>query len=212
MVSPHDTLRREVLRYLYSVHRREVPSDNGLLAGDRLGAGVRSRTQADLKSIAAAIDYLAGTGHIELHLAPVVNRGAVVPGMHRHLYRISVRGIDALEPASEFKANPSASAITIVNNTGFAVVGNNNSVSLSTGELSAALEELKLLVKQSNSVSLEQAREVVGDIETIEAQVKKSKPSGEIISTAWNAVEKVVTGTEFASIVAKTAEFISKLI
>lgn len=211
MTNPNDPLRAELLRYVYEVHRRSVPSENGQVTGAVLVSEVRKRCSADRRELAANLDYLVGTGHIQHILEPIVREGRTLPGIGQHYYRITSKGIDTLEHPSLYIAKPDAPSIAITNQNGITVVGNNNTVSVGPADLTALLKELSALVQASQSIASEVKSDVTADIQTIEMQLKKSKPNNEILRTAWKGVEGMVRAAEFTAVVAKLTEFIGAL-
>lgn len=211
MTNPNDPLRAELLTYVYAVHCRSVPSENGQVTGAVLVTEVRKRCGADRHELAANLDYLVGAGHIQHILEPIVQDGQTLPGIGRHYYRITSKGIDSIEHPSLYMTKPDAPSIAITTQNGVTVVGNNNTVSVGSGDLTALLKELAVLLQASQSITPEVKADATADIQTIEMQLKKTKPNREILRTAWKGIEGVVTAAEFTSVVANIAEFIGSL-
>ncbi|MDO8319716.1 hypothetical protein [Rhodoferax sp.] len=211
MPNTNDPLREEILKFVYDVHRRTVPSENGQVTGAVFASEVRKRCGADRREIAANIDYLVGTGHIQHILQPIVHEGQTLPGIGRHYYRITSKGIDSLENPSSYMNKPDAPNIAITTQSGFTIVGNNNTVSVGTADLPSLLRELAALIQASHSITPEVKVDTTADIQTIEMQLKKSKPNREILQTAWKGIEGVVTAAEFTAIATKIAEFLGSL-
>jgi hypothetical protein len=211
-MNPNDPIRREILKFAYDVHRRVVKSEGGQVTGATLVSEVRSRSGAERAGLAENLDYLVGTGHMEHILQPLFHDGQVGLGMHRHYYRITAKGVNAMEHQSEFTIKTQAASISITNQNGVAIVGDGNTVSVTGSDLTSLLITLKALVQGSSSLTTEAKSDAVADIQTIEAQLTKTKPNREILSSAWKGVESVVTAAEFSSLVVHISEFVRALL
>ena len=211
-MNPNDPIRREILKFAYDVHLRVVKSEGGQVTGTTLVSEVRSRSGADRAVLAANLDYLVGTGHMEHILQPVLHDGQLVHGMHRHYYRVTAKGVDEMEHHSDFNTKTQTPSISITNQNGIAIVGDGNTVSVSGNDLLSLLSALKSQVQQSESLTPAAKCDSVADIQTIEAQLTKAKPSREILSSAWRGVEGAVTAAEFGGLVMRISEFVRALL
>lgn len=210
--NPNDPIREALVLFLYDVYRRNVPSENGLVRGDVLVSEVRKRTGMERQALAANLEYLVGSGYVEHKLQPIFHHGQVVPGMGKHYYRITNSGVDSVEQTSTYMKTSSASSITVNTQNGITIIGDNNTVSVGQiDDVIVLLKELNTLVKNSKSLADSQKEDVSADIQTMEVQLKKSKPSREILQTAWKGIEMAVTGSEFTALATKLADLVGSL-
>lgn len=211
MPNSNDSIRASLLHFLHEVHLGKVRSENGKLTGAAVVAEMRKRVDCERNLIGANLHYLVDTGHVKHILEPIVRNGQALPGMNMNYYRITSQGIDSLEGPSTFMSTPNSPGITITNQGGVTIVGSNNTVHMASNEVVGLLRELQALVESSKALTQELKPEVVADIQTIEAQLKKSKPNHGILRAAWAGVEGVVTAAEFTAVVSKITEFIGAL-
>ena len=95
---------------------------------------------------------------------------------------------------------------------GITIIGDNNTVSVGQiDDVIVLLKELNTLVKNSKSLADSQKEDVSADIQTMEVQLKKSKPSREILQTAWKGIDMTVTGSEFTALATKLADLVGSL-
>jgi hypothetical protein len=208
----NDPVREALVLFLYDVHRRKVPSENGLIRGDVLVSEVRKRTGVERQTLAANLEYLVSSGYVEHKLQPILHNGQVAPGMGKHYYRITNSGVDSVEQTSTYMKSPSASTINVNTQNGITIIGDNNTVSVGAiNDVIGLLRELNVLVQNSKSLADSQKVDVSADIQTMEVQLKKSKPSREILQTTWKGIEMAVTASEFTALATKIADFVGSL-
>lgn len=78
-------------------------------------------------------------------------------------------------------------------------------------EASAALESLLKTVNVSD-LSAEKKKDIEADVTTIQTQLSKSSPSAKIISTAYSAIEKVVTTGGAVELVHQVGQLLAKFL
>ena len=126
-------------------------------------------------------------------------------------YRITSVGIDSLEGPSAFMSKQELPSISITNQNGVTIVGSNNTVHMGFADVLGLLSELQGLVQSSKSLEPQTKRDVGVDIQTVELQLKKSKPNHSVLRSAWGGIQGVVTAAEFTAVVSKITEFIGTL-
>ena len=127
-------------------------------------------------------------------------------------YKISHHGIDLLQKASAFKRQVGHTGINITNVNGVTVIGDGNVVSANFTDLSRALSGIRDEIRSSDSMSDVQKLEVVADIDTLQAQLQKPKPSRAVVQALWSGIERVVTGAGFVELVSNVAPLIAPLL
>ena len=71
--------------------------------------------------------------------------------------------------------------------------------------VSVILSQLAETIKGDPDITEDAKQDALGDLETIRAQVSKSKPDTGIIKTAWEGVKIVVTAKEAVALLKEAA-------
>lgn len=212
MTNPNDDIRDRILRHLYSVHGR-ARGPKGVAVGIRdLQRNMKEHgiKQADTNS---NLDYLLQKGWAKkvVERRTFTTKGGTTQDRETTRYKISDIGIDRLEGASMYRREESFSRINVTNIHGVTVIGTGNVVNAELTDLSRTLSELEKAVTESGSLSDEEKLNVVADLGTIQSQLSKPKPHGNIIRNIWSGIKKVLTAAEFAEFVTKISVFITQL-
>ncbi len=210
--NPNDLIRDRILRYLYSVHRN-AKGPSGVAIGIRDLYDAMKGQGAKQADVVSNLDYLLQKGwvkkEVERHTF-TTKRGTMQHGESKK-YKISDIGIDKLEGGSVYRREEAFSRINITNIHGVTVIGTGNIVNTELTELSRNLSALEKAVLSSQSLSEEEKLNTIADLETIQAQVSKPKPTGSVIRTIWTSIERVLQAAEFTELVVKLSALVTQL-
>ncbi|GFP34166.1 hypothetical protein HKBW3S42_02506, partial [Candidatus Hakubella thermalkaliphila] len=119
---------------------------------------------------------------------------------------------DSLEAASIYQRQETTARINITTIKGVTVVGDGNVVNADFTDLYRVLNDMKHAVLTDSHLSEDTKLGAVSDIDSLQSQLQKPKPDKGLIKTLWSGIEKVVTGANFAELMAKAARLISPLL
>lgn len=183
-----DTTRETVLAYLY---KRYQDSSTERFS---LSSITRALITSDERDVSRAVEFLTDEKYLKEVRTPT----------GRKRYKISTKGISFFQP-SKF-TNKSASSISFNNKGGIYVFGDN--LGTIKQETAASLEEITELIKviYETKYSEEKKRELIGDAETIRAQMTKPHPDKTILTKAWETLQSLTGIIEAAKLLKSLAE------
>lgn len=212
MANPNDQIRDKILRQLYAVHR-EARGPKSVSIGIRdLQKALRPRGIKQ-QQVNSNLDYLIQKGWAVqvVEERSFMTRRGTRQNSQKISYKISDVGIDRLEAASSYRRDDLYSRINVTNIAGVTVVGSGNVVNSAHTDLAAVLSELESMVGESDDLEEEERLNALADLSTIQSQLSKPKPALSIVRSAWSAIEKTVTASDFVDLVTKTGVLISNL-
>lgn len=177
-----DEIRQKVLEFLYdfNVKRAQWTIPSHAYIEIRKTVDNLDRQQA-LRNI----NYLVDEGYIK----KTIERAN---SMSFDKIRISSKGIQVFE-TTKFVAQKKFSSISLKGDNNVVVLGDNlGSITQTKGNLIIELNKLIELTKQS-SFTDEEKMNLIGDVETIKAQLIKPKALPSVIQTAWAAINVAAT-------------------
>jgi len=210
--NPNDEVRDAILRFLHQRHSKA----RGPKA---VGARVRD-IQSEMRKLGfkqtqttSNLDYLVQKGWVRDTITP---RFYTTPkGTTRQSesvsYKISDLGIDKLEGGSTYYRTGDYSNINIVNVKGVTVIGEGNIVNAELTDLSRALEELELAVRESSILKDEEKLDLLANLGSLRSQMSTPKPKTGLIRKIWGGIEKAVTAAGFAELAARVSTMIAGL-
>jgi len=207
-----DEVRESLLEFLYHHHQ----SARGVQAQEmgirKLQQAAKARYGFSQQQVAANLDYLVQKGwvrRVERKREFTTPRGTVRP-REQVTYKISDAGIDEVEGESRFKRLSPYGGINIANVQGAVVVGDRNVVHNEFIPLSQELDTLRQAITASGLSETDKVA-AVAEIQTIQSQLAKETPNQSIIQQAWTTIERLVTASEFAALLAKVGRSVSQL-
>lgn len=212
MANPNDEIRDKILRHLYEVHRR-ARGPKGVASGIRDLHSVLKNEGIKQADLIANLDYLVQKGWAReiVEQRTFRTKGGTTQVSERRAYKISDIGIDKLEGASVYRREESFSRINVTNVRGVTVIGTGNIVNTQLTDLSTAVTALEREVAESPNLSNEQKLDALADLATIQSQLSKPKPNGNLIRTVWGGTEKIVTVAGLIEAAVKVSELIRSL-
>lgn len=215
-VRSNDEVRRLVLRYFYD-RNASATSKTG-----KKGSHVKiSDVKADLKrlhglsqqEVISNLNYLVSMGWVEEHsvqrMVPAKS-GVLIPQTSQ-LYAITASGIEWVEGGSEFTRDIFSGLKIDAGDFNVITVGGGNTVNVQYADLSSALTELRDAVKASTALDQETKINGLADIQTIQTQLAKPKPSFEIIRSVWAGLSGLATVDGLIGLAEKAGALIGKL-
>jgi len=204
-----DEIRELLLDFLYDHHRNARGVQAQEMGIRKLQQATKARYGFSQQEVASNLDYLVQRGwvrEIRRDRTFTTPMGTVRP-REQVTYKISDAGIDRVEGESRFKRLSPYGGVNIANVKGVVVVGDQNVVHNEFVPLSNELDALRKAIAASR---LSETHKVtaIADIQTIQSQLAKQTPNRSIIRQAWTAVERIVTASEFASLMAKVGQLI----
>ncbi|SRR5581483_3094522 len=211
----NDEVRRLVLRYFYD-RNASATSKTG-----KKGSHVKiSDVKADLKrlhglsqqEVISNLNYLVSMGWVEEHdvqrMVPA-KAGVMIP-QTSHLYAITASGMEWVDGASEFTRDI-FSGIKITGDFNVTTIGGGNTVNVQYADLGNALTELRDAVKASSALDQETKINALADIQTIQTQLAKPKPSFAIVRSVWAGLSGLATVDGLIGLAEKAGTFIRNL-
>lgn len=185
-----DTTREKVLEYLYTRYQSS-PTEQSTLQ-----AIIKALFDIPKQDVIASIEFLVDEKYVKVLKTPT----------GRKRYKISTKGITYFSP-SKFMTKP-ASSISFNNKGGIYVFGDN--LGTIKQETVVSLEEITELIKVIYNTKLPQdkKRELIGDAETIRAQMTKPFPDKTIISKAWETMQSLTGVIEAIQLLKSLKEII----
>lgn len=128
-------------------------------------------------------------------------------------YSLTIKAIDELEGETEYskKAFIPYQNIHITTSNAPVIVGSNNQVSNNV-VIFNQLNELQQAFSESNKLSVDERRDIVGDIESLKQQLAKPNPSSIIIKALWANISKVADIAGVAGLVFEIAKAIAPIL
>jgi hypothetical protein len=196
-LNPKDEIRRNMLRYFYD-RAQNARSKTG-----KHGIAVKiSELKADMKrlygytqpQVISNLHYLIDRRWVndetETRQVPT-KRGILIPSA-THYYEISAAGIDKTEGGSEFERPEPFAGINIeATGSNVITVGEGNYVQADYRRLFSDLADLRAEISSSSEVSEEQKFSAAVDILTIQDQLAKPNPDGQVMKRLWGGIEKI---------------------
>jgi len=206
-------VRTIVLRYFYDRSRTATSA-----RGKRGFAVKITDVRRELKSshrltqqeVLGNLNYLMSQGWIEeqqIEKSVPLPSGTVIPQATSY-YKITAAGTDKIEGSGEFTMRKFHDIRIDATGQNIITLGDGNQINAQFGDLGKALADLRGAITKSNAAEGEKLS-VVADIETIQSQLAKPKPSTGIISAAWSAIKGAAVIGEFAGLVRHVAHYIS---
>lgn len=209
----NDLIRQIILQYL---HDRNANARSA--RSDKTGAAAKiSIIRKDLKEsdglkqqeIRSNLTYLISEGWVEeqqIQKSIKTPQGGVYPSSTSY-YQITARGIDKIEGPGDFTMDKFRGIKIEATGQNIITVGDGNQVDAKFQDIAEAFVELKESIKELE-IGEKDKLELVGDVDSIQSQLAKSKPNKTVVGELWNGIKQV---GEFAGIADKVAK-IAKLL
>ena len=187
----NDAVKDAVLAHLYEKLQQQPNRTKGWSAKE-----IRSHLpQYETADVTLAVEYLSG----EHWLTHTTERGT-------RFYRLSSKGLDKFQP-SEYKSKPFSSVQINASNSVLVMGDNLGTVSQDNSQGIQDINALVELVKNA-AIPQEQKLDVVSDLETIKAQLVKTRPDAGILKAAWTGVTTTLSA---AATISGAADFVTKI-
>lgn len=118
--------------------------------------------------------------------------GTVIP-QSTSFYKITAAGIDKIEGPGEFTMDKFNGIRIEATGQNIITVGDGNKVNATFENAANALVDLKHALLGSASITETQKLDAVADIDSIQSQLAKTKPSNTVIQGAWETVKRLDT-------------------
>ena len=215
---PVDEVRETILRFFYDKHKNaSSPKKARLKISDAKAALLEIGITG--KEAVSNIDYLVDGGWLkkEVEEKEFVTAGGVRVPSKTPYYKSSNQTIDHFDKGQSIFKKNDIGGINITNIQGVTAVnvGDSNQVivNASLAGAHADLEALKEATRQTNQITDQEKLDTISDIETIQAQTKKTAPNKSIIANAWSGLVKLAKiGGKIADLYGKIKPIIEALI
>jgi len=212
----NDEIREMILKFFYDVHKKASSRKRIRL---KISEVKRRFTDMGIKSseLMSKIDYLTQTGFIvrEEETREIRTNKGVFPSKTIY-YKASDKIMDYFNGASKFqRVDRSISGINVMNIQGVTniVAGDSNVIINSQYvDLYKDLDLLSEAIQKSGSFNDEEKLNFVGEINTIKAQLTKTKPDRDIIRRVWNKLKTLATVPGIVSFFEQVAKLIGVLL
>ena len=208
-----DDVRSAILEYLWKAWKNPRGMDSHKLKISQMESDLK-KNGIEKKYVIRNLHYLIETGLVieEIKESQFHTETMSIP-TEKKRYRISKDGIDLFEGTSKFQRSNRLAGINIgdVKNS-VIILGDNNIVRNVNKELFEALNELGAHIRISSEISDDEKIDHQADIDTIKAQLMKSKPDKGIVGKAWSALKAVATINGVISFYTKVAPIVEALI
>jgi len=207
-----DEIRVAILERMYNAWKNPRGMDSHKLKISQITSDLKKRG-IEKKYVIRNLQYLIETGWVikDVKESQIVTGKMRIP-TEKKTYRISKDGIDYFEGSSKFQKENKLAGINITNVQGIVSIGDNNYIRNEFTGLFESLEDLGRQIRISNELNDEEKINYQAEIDTIESQIKKSKPDKSIVKTSWGVLEKLSTVAGIVEIIEKVRPFILKLI
>lgn len=210
---PNNEIRRLMLDYFYERNKKATS-----FMGKKGSATKISDVKADLKvqhglaqqEVQSNLTYLLSQGWVEEKTVEKQVRargGTVIPSVSRY-YQITAAGIDKIEGPGEFTIRRFEGIRIEATGQNIIALGDGNEINAQFGDLGKALADLRQAITKSDARDSDKM-DLVADIDTIQSQLAKPKPSRNIVSTAWTAVKTAAAIQGCASFVERASSLIA---
>lgn len=211
-----DGIRELILRELFELHKNSRGLTSSRLSISELKRLLKGKYGLSDREIVSNLDYLIQSNwvRVETETSEFTTPRGFRRTQEKKYFKISDIGINYFEGISKFqKVYRSFDGINITNVNGVTILGDGNTV-VNTQFISL-LKQLSLLseiIKKSSELDDEEKLNYVGEVETIKAQLMKTKPDRAIIRRVWKKLKPLATIAGIASFFQKVAELISALL
>ena len=208
-----DDVRSAILEYLWTAWKNPRGMDSHKLKISQITSDLKEKV-IEKKYVIRNLHYLIETGWVieEIKESQYFTGKMSVP-TEKKTYRVSKDGIDYFEGSSKFQKSNRLAGINISDiKNSVIILGDNNVVRNEHKELFEALEELGRHIRINSEISDEQKIDHQADIDTMKAQLMKSKPDRDIVGKAWSALKTIATINGVISFYTKVVPLIEPLI
>ena len=206
-------VRSAILEYLWKAWKNPRGMDSHKLKISQITFDLKKKG-IEKKYVIRNLHYLIETGWVieEIKESQFFTGTMSVP-TEKKTYRISKDGIDYFEGSSKFQKSNRLAGINIsdVKNS-VIILGDNNVVRNEHRELFEALDGLGRHIRMNSEISDEEKIDHQADIDTMKAQLMKSKPDRDIVGKAWSTLKAIATINGIISFYTKVAPLIEPLI
>jgi hypothetical protein len=209
----NNEIRQFMLEYFYE-RNKNATSSMGKKGSAVKISDVKSQLKAQhsltQQEVQSNLTYLLSQGWVEekqVQKQVVASGGTVIPSVTKY-YQITAAGIDKIEGPGEFTM-PKFHGIKIeATGQNIITLGDGNQINAQFSELGQALVELREAVTRSTAPE-DQKMSFVADIDTIQSQLAKPKPNGNIIAAAWEAIKVAAVIDGCAGLVQKIGSLVN---
>lgn len=206
-------VRAILLRYFYdrSKHATSARGKRGFAVKiSDVRRELKSGYGLALREVLGNLNYLMSQGWIEeeqLQKSVPLPSGTVIPQSTSY-YKITAAGTDKIEGSGEFTMRKLHGIRVEATGQNIITLGDGNQINARFGELGESLAKLREAITKASSPEAEKL-DAVADIETIQTQLAKPKPSRIIISAAWSAIKAAAVVGEVSGLVERVASHIA---
>jgi hypothetical protein len=212
----NDEIREMMLKFFYDVHKKASSRKRIRL---KISEVKRRFRDMGIKSVElmSNLDYLIQTGFIvrEEEIRQIRTNKGVFPSKTSY-YKASDKTMDYFNGSSKFqRIDRSISGINVTNIQGVTniVAGDSNVIINSQYiDLYKNLDLLSEVIQKSGSLNDEEKLNFVGEINTIKAQLTKTKPDRDIIRRAWDKLKTLATVSGIISFFEQVVKLIGVLL
>ncbi len=210
--NPSDKVKEAILKHLFAIHQKARGIKSTCTGMRDLKEALKSQGFKE-QEIVSNLDYLTQAEWVlkEEEEYPL-RRGGVTITAKNITYKISEKGINHFQGASKFQTVHKFQNINVMNVQGVTVIGENNIVYNQYADLFRHLDILDAEIQKSDRLNDVDKLSTHADIETLKSQLSKPKPTKEILSAAWRAVETAATVAGVIGLCQTIAPLIAHLI
>lgn len=210
-------LRHLVLKYFYE-RNKNATSERG-----KKGSAIKiSDIKRELKQnhgltqqeVMSNLHYLKSQGWIakeEIHKSVPLPSGTIIP-QATSFYSITAAGIDKIDGPGEFTIDKFRGIKVEATGQNIITIGDGNQVNAEFRDAAGALVDLKRAVLQAESISEAEKLNLVADIDSIESQLAKAKPSRSVIQGAWESVKVLDTALGLSEKISNVAGLLGQFL
>lgn len=208
-----DNVRMAILEYLWKAWKNPRGMDSHKLKISQITSDLKKKG-IEKRYVIRNLHYLIDTAWVieDLKESQFFTGTRSVP-TEKKTYRISKDGIDLFEGSSKFQKSNRLAGINMndIKNS-VIIIGDNNVVRNENEELFKSLDDLGRHIRINSEIPSEEKIDYQADIDTIKAQLVKSKPEKSIVEKAWSALKAVATINGVISFYTKVAPLIESLL
>ncbi len=127
-------------------------------------------------------------------------------------YIITNQGMEYFDEQSKFSRPSGLAGINIENVTGVVNIGDNNLIRNEAVDLFKVLQELENKIRVTEQLSDEDKVNYRAEVKTIESQLSKPSPDGNIIKRSWSVLKCLSTVVSLASGIEKVRPIIEQML
>lgn len=210
-----DEIREIILTELYQAHKNARGLTSSRLSISELRERLK-KFKLRYKDIVSNLDYLIQSDwvRVEKETYEFKTPRGFTRKQEKKYFKISDVGINYFQGVSKFqRVERSFAGINITTIDGVTILGDGNIVvNTRFVDLYKQLSILSGIVARSGQLSDEEKLNLVGEIETIKAQLMKTNPNKSIIRKAWEKLEPLATVAGIASFFQQVATLIGALL